>query len=129
MTDTDTSTEAVEAMAQALLDKWGNLVVPSTLCALAAERNRYKTRAEQAEGALSGVAANSTDKKARFIATEALAQIDAKPSASSPTLADAYRAGLEAAADKAESMPKGIYPRDVAKVIRALRVPTEFGGE
>ena len=96
---------------------------------LTAERDRYKARAERAEGALSGVAANSTDKKARFIATEALAQIDAKPSASSPTLADAYRAGLEAAADKAESMPKGIYPRDVAKVIRALRVPTEFGGE
>ena len=53
----------------------------------------------------------------------------AEPLEPGHTLADAYRAGLEAAADKAESMPKGIYPRDVAKVIRALRVPTEFGGE
>jgi len=47
----------------------------------------------------------------------------------SHTLADAYRAGLEAAADKAESMPTGIYPKDVAKAIRAQKVPTEFGGE
>ena len=45
---------------------------------LTAERDTYKSRAKQAEGALSGVAANSTDKKARFIATEALAQIDAQ---------------------------------------------------
>jgi len=43
-----------------------------------AERDRYKARAYRSEGALSGVAANSTDKKARFIATEALAQIDAQ---------------------------------------------------
>jgi len=51
---------------------------------------------------------------------------DAEPS---HTLADAYSAGLEAAADKAESMPTGIYPKDVAKAIRAQKVPTEFGGE
>jgi len=59
-------------------DDGGKWVAWNDYCALAAERNEWKARAERAEGALSGVAANSTDKKARFIATEALAQIDAQ---------------------------------------------------
>jgi len=105
---------------------------------------RLKIRAERAERALSGVAANSTDKKARFIATEALAQIDAEPVDPGLTLADAYRAGLEAAANRVEVLPEkgnaGVPQDNVdrlldaqrrsdADAIRALKVPTEFGGE
>jgi len=91
MTDTDTSTEAVENLCHdcataiiALADTFptGKSILADCIkvqSALLTERDRYKDRAEAAEGALSGVAANSTDKKARFIATEALAQIDAEP--------------------------------------------------
>jgi hypothetical protein len=144
-------------MAQALLDKWGNLVVPSTLCALAAERDRYKARAEQAEGALdklasmacigSGIAlgrdllrdANEGDIWADEMAARvkfaraALAQTDAEPIEPGSTLADAYRAGRDAAAEKAEKKlgQKRLYDaqQSILDAISALEVPNDFGGK
>ena len=77
MTDTDTSAEAIADKFDPSSGEY--LVRFDRYRALSAERDVYKARAEQAKRALSGVAANSTDKKARFIATEALAQIDAEP--------------------------------------------------
>ena len=114
---TDTSAEAVERLVKLLVNDAeqqnvqpcemigllpdDEYAIAETLCALAAERNEWKARA-------------------------ALTQTDAEPG---HTLSNAYRAGLEAAADKAESMPTGIYPKEVAKAIRAQKAPTEFGGE
>ena len=95
---TDTSAEAVDRLVKLLVNDAeqqnvqpcemigllpdDEYAIAETLCALAAERDEWKARA-------------------------------------SHTLANAYSAGLEAAADKAESMPTGIYPKEVAKAIRA----------
>ena len=94
MTDTDTSAKAVGAERRNIKLSIEKGMIPYVAgrnwCRLLnalfkraekaeAERDHYKDRAEGlevAERALSGVAANSTDKKARFIATEALALIE-----------------------------------------------------
>jgi len=111
-------------------DEEGKWVTWDDYRALAAERDEWKARAERAEEVLREatnqlrviagmdlMGASAAAWNAARQAETTLAQTNAEPS---PTLADAYRAGLEAAADKAESMPTGIYPKDVAKAIRAL---------
>ena len=116
-----------------------------TLRALAAERDHYKARAEAAEAALREIEedcklrADPTGlvpigRTAWIMLTNALAQIDADPTEPGPTLADAYRAGLEAAAKECETT-FAVNPfryelgTGCARAIRALKVPPEFGGE
>ena len=109
---------------------------------LTAERDRYKARAERAEVALQKIAGGKFIKdqalmhsafECLLISRATLAQTDAEPVKPGPTLADAYRAGLEAAADElmveALACEGSLSVETVQKAIRDLPVPPEFGGE
>ena len=112
---------------------------------LKADRDEWKARAERLEGALESIIeqANFADDPdhhtlslCKVIARAALAQTGAEPGL---TLADAYRAGLEAAAkrhvyyahqyERINAMADAEAHMEHARQIRALDVPTEFGGE
>ena len=160
---TDTSAETVESACRNIHDAVNrnklpayNLVWVDLLRALVAERNEWKTRAERSELAL--VELHEVSKRAvrlsldygdfklyamepmeRAIDTAraALAQIDANPAEPGHTLADAYRAGLEAAAkrhvyyahqyERINAIADAAAHREHARQTRALDVPTEFG--
>jgi len=75
------------------------------------------------------------DDGGKWVAWNDYCALDAEPG---PTLADAYRAGLEAAAKGCDERAKHAADRGLgnfsayehdARQIRAMKVPTEFGGE
>ena len=127
---TDTSAEAVDRLVKLLVNdaeqqnvqpcEMSGLLpddeytIAETLCALSTERNEWKARAERAEVAL------------KKLSTDDLLVLEAEVNA----LADAYRAGLEAAANVAMDWNnmEGL-GKIIAKAIRAQKVPPKFGGE
>ena len=144
---TETSAEAVERLDDETLLAQINRHDPYDVefvgryRALLTDRDTYKARVEAAEGALrfyGGVMpisfAPGQDGGERARAT--LAQIDAEPTEPGPTLADAYRAGLEAATaavrDAGDIKPFSTVADvkwRIEQALSALPVPTEFGGE
>jgi len=152
----DTSAEAVERECRNIHDAITGKMIPavygvrwqSMLRALAAERDHYKARAERVEAYVQKMAAQKKSNEMEYpmnaeweqgfnyAITDArvtLAQIDAEPVEPGITLADAYRAGRDAAAEKAEKKlgKKRLYDiqQSILDAISALEVPDDFGGE